>query len=61
MARARSVVVLLRDLSSGMEFFGPNGIGLPILQSSDTLVEFSTGGTPLLLKAAPSEAFCSTG
>ncbi len=55
------MVVLLRDLSSGVEFFGPNGLGLSILQSSDTLVEIGTGGTPLLLKAAPNEAFCSTG
>lgn len=60
--RARSVILLLRDVGKGVQFYGEGGLGLALKHSTDTIAEFDTGGTPLVLKAAPgSEAACSVG
>lgn len=59
--RARSVILLIRDVSKGVQFYGEGGLGLALKHSSDTMAEFETGGTPLVLKTAPSEAACSVG
>lgn len=59
--RARSVILLIRDVSKGVAFYGEGGLGLALKHSSETMAEFETGGTPLVLKAAASEAACSVG
>ncbi|CAN0342885.1 unnamed protein product [Pylaiella littoralis] len=59
--RARSVILLIRDVGKGVAFYGEGGLGLALRHSSDTMAEFETGGTPLVLKAAASEAACSVG
>lgn len=60
--RARSVILLLRDVGKGIQFYGEGGLGLTLKHSSETMAEFETGGTPLILKAAAgSEAICSVG
>lgn len=59
--RARSVILLLRDVGKGINFYGKGGLGLTLKHSSDTMAEFETGGTPLILKAAGSESACSVG
>ncbi|CAM9666616.1 unnamed protein product, partial [Choristocarpus tenellus] len=57
----RSVVLLLRDVGKGVQFYGDEGLGLVLKHSTDTIAEFDTGGTPLVLKSAVSEAVCSVG
>ena len=59
--RARSIIFLLRDVRKGAQFYGEEGLGLVLKHSSDTMAEFETGGTPLVLKAAGSEPSCSVG
>lgn len=59
--RARSVILLLRDVRKGVQFYGEGGLGLALKHSSETVAEFETGGTPLILKAAGSEPACSVG
>lgn len=60
--RARSIILLIRDVGKGVKFYGEGGLGLALKHSSDTMAEFETGGTPLVLKtAAGSEAACSVG
>ncbi|CAM9579569.1 unnamed protein product [Ectocarpus sp. 13 AM-2016] len=59
--RARSVILLIRDVGKGVQFYGEGGLGLALKHSSDTMAEFETGGTPLVLKMAASEAACSVG
>jgi hypothetical protein len=61
MARARGVVVLLRNLERGLRFYGPEGLGLSVRITTEVMAELSTGGTPLILKEAPGEAECSAG
>ncbi|CAM9786782.1 unnamed protein product [Phaeothamnion confervicola] len=63
MARARNIILMLRDVSRATGFYGEHGLGLILRHSSDALAEFETGGTPLILKAASpgNEAVCSVG
>mmetsp|Transcript_5945 Transcript_5945/g.6826 ORF Transcript_5945/g.6826 Transcript_5945/m.6826 type:complete len:126 (+) Transcript_5945:131-508(+) len=59
----RNIIVLLRDLSQGIKFYGQEGIGLRVTVASDKLAEVCTGpgNAPILLKVAERESDCSTG
>lgn len=59
----RNIIVLLRDLSQGIKFYGQEGIGLRVTVASDKIAEVCTGpgNAPILLKVAERESDCSTG
>jgi hypothetical protein len=56
-ARLRQTLLLVRNVPSTVEFFGPSGLGLPILSTSDKYAELeATESTVLAVKEVLREA-----